>query len=199
MMKYVLFMMLALTIVTAAAHADVTEYGNDERDQWFSDVGGGSNVSTVDFTGLPHFTPVTDQWANLGVEFSSSFGVVLSLGPSPTLFPQDGFGVEAEPDIIATFDQPMNWIAADFPGTMIIELFSGSEMIYQSEFFGGSGAGHFGGLVSDESFDRAVIFDPFDSLVVMDDLHFGPPIPAPASLAPVAMMMCLRPTRRRRR
>jgi len=197
-MKYVLFMMLALTIVTAAAHADVTEYGNGERDQWFSDVGGAEHVSTVDFTGLPHFTPVTDQWAHLGVEFSTSFGAVLSLGPSPTAFPQDGFGVEAEPDIIATFDQPMQWISTDFPGNLQFELFSGDELIYQSNFFGIGGAGNFGGLVSDDSFDRVVIFDPFDSLVVMDDLHFGPPIPAPGTLAPLAMLLCARSRRRRR-
>jgi len=197
MMKCVTFMTLTLALATAVAQADVTEYGNDDRDQWFSDVGGVGNVSTVDFTGLPPFTPVTDQWSHLGVHFAPSFGALLIVGEDNIAFPDDGFGLRGEPDINITFSEPMNWIAADFPGTMIIELYEGNELLYQSEFFGIGGAGNFGGLISDTTFDGARIYDPFDGLVLLDDLHFGPPIPAPASLAPFAALLLVRRARRR--
>jgi hypothetical protein len=48
--------------------------------------------------------------------------------------------------------------------------------------FGVGGVGNFGGLVSTEPFDRAVIWDYGDN-VAIDDLHFGPPIPAPSAAA----------------
>jgi len=69
-------------------------------------------------------------------------------------------------------------IAADFPGLLLIDLYCEDELFYTSNVFGVGGVGNFGGLVS---FDRAVLSDP-PGQVFLDDLHFGPPIPAPSAL-----------------
>jgi len=187
----------AVAFAADAASADVIEYGNDDRDQWFMDVGGSSHVSTVDFTGFDDFTPIDDQWAHLGVNFS---GFVVTVGPDPLGFPNDSWGARGEPDINITFDEPMQWVATDVRGTLQIELYSNDTLFHTSQIFFPDGpAGGFGGLVSDVPFDFVRIFDPLDSLVFIDDLHFGPPIPAPASLAPFALLLCARSRRNRRR
>jgi MYXO-CTERM domain-containing protein len=94
------------------------------------------------------------------------------------------------------FDEPTYWIAADFPGGMIVQLYLEGEMFYQSCYFGGTGYGNFGGLLSTLAFDRAVLRDD-DEYVAIDDLHFGPPIPAPSAM--VLLSAALLTVRRRRR
>jgi len=71
-------------------------------------------------------------------------------------------------------------------------------LFYTSSKFGVGGIGNFGGLVSTEPFDRAVIWD-YGSYpnVNLDDLHFGPPIPAPSALPFVSAALLA--ARRRRR
>jgi len=186
----------AFAFAADAASAGVVEYGNDDRDQWFADVGGPGNVSTVDFTGFDDFTPIDDQWAHLGVHFS---GFVVTVGPSPIGFPNDSWGARGEPDINVIFDEPMQWIAADVRGNMTIELYNNDVLIYTTGIMGGGGGGNFGGLISDTPFDSVRIFDPLDSLVFIDDLHFGPPIPAPASLLPLSLTAIASLTTRRQR
>jgi len=188
-----------IVLLSQVANAGVVEYRNDDRDDWFIDVGGTDNVSVVDFTGFDDFTPITDQWAHLGVNFSSS-GFVVTSGPGPVLFPNDSWGANGEPDINITFDEPMQWIATDFPGTLQFELYSNDTLFHTSQLFFPDGlAGGFGGIVSDVPFDSVRIFDPLDSIVAIDDLFFGPPIPVPGAvgaLAPLAMLMCARSRRR---
>lgn len=177
-------------------HAAVVEYGTTERDQWFNDVGGITSVSTVDFTGYPDFTPISDQWAHQGIHF---LGFTVAVGESFLGFPNDGWGVRGEPDINVSFDVPMRWIGADFPGDTIIQLFDDNQLIYTSNILGSGGAGFFGGLISDQPFDRARFFREDTNAEFLDDLHFGPPIavPAPGSIAVIGCVLCM--ARRRRR
>jgi len=191
LLRNTVFIPAALLTVLHAhdANADVVEYNTEDRDQWFADVGGPENVSTVDFTGFDDFTPVDDQWAHLGVHFS---GFVVTSGFDDIAFPNDGWGLRGEPDINMTFDQPMQWIAADFPGDTVIELFSNDALIYKSSLLGSGGTGFFGGLVSDQPFDRARFSTPLAHMESIDDLHFGPPIPVPGAvgaLAPFALLL----------
>jgi len=176
---------ISTIIVIAAASpalADVIEYEDEERPDFFAAVGGEANVSVVDFLGYDDLTLVRDQWAHLGVHFS---GVVVVSGKSFGGYPNDGWGVEGYPYINLAFDQPMQWIAADLPGVTMIELYSNDQLIYTSTRLGGGGPGNFGGLISDQPFDRVRFFDPFTDVDFLDDIFFGPPIavPAPGALA----------------
>ena len=113
-MNHIITALFGTLLFAEVAIAGVVEYRNDDRDDWFADVGGPANVSTVDFTGLDEFTEVTDQWAHLGVNFSGDF--VNVLGFNDNSFPNDGWGVRVEPDVTVTFDAPVQWVAADFSG-----------------------------------------------------------------------------------
>jgi hypothetical protein len=183
---------IVLTAILAAVcastlPAEVVEY--DEKDQWEAAAGA---WSTADFTGFPDDTPIDEQYAYLGVHFVDGCDFVV-LGSS---FPNDGAGLGGNELIDLVFDAPMYWIAADFPGLLLIDLYYEDELFYSSNVFGVGGVGNFGGLISTEPFDRAVIWD-YDDDVALDDLHFGPPIPAPSALCIVGAGLIA--ARRRRR
>ena len=146
-------------------HADKTE--------WQSSVG---EYTTIDFTGFPDGTKITDQYADLGVLFGSD---IIAHGPSF----QDGAGLHGvyPTPIEIWFDEPVTSVATDFLGDLLIELYSGDELIYTSSYFGYFSK--FGGVVSTEPFDGVKILDPSDFGVVIDNLYFGPPIPGPSALA----------------
>ncbi|MDY7109327.1 MAG: hypothetical protein SYC29_11895 [Planctomycetota bacterium] len=180
--------LLATGICAAITRAEIVEY--DEKDEWEAAAG---SWSTADFTGFPDDTLITEQYAYLGVHFVDGWDfVVLGNG-----FINDGAGLDGNQVIDLVFDAPMYSIAADFPGTLTIDLYYEGDFFYRSNYFGGSGIGWFGGLVSTEPFDRALIWD-FDEQVNLDDLHFGPPIPAPSALCILSAAL-LRACRRRER
>jgi hypothetical protein len=164
------------TTCTSLLRADIVEYR--DKGEWEAAAG---SWSTADFTGFPMGTPIDEQYAYLGVHFVDGYDfVVLGNG-----FINDGAGLDGNELVDLVFDAPMYWIAVDFPGTLTIDLYDlyyEGEFFYQSSYFGPGGLGNFGGLVSTEPFDRAVIWD-FDEQVNLDDLHFGPPIPAPSAMA----------------
>jgi hypothetical protein len=172
------------------ARADIVEY--DEKDQWEAAAG---SWSTADFTGFPDNTPIDEQYAYLGVHFVDGYDFVV-LDPEYTTFPNDAAGLDGNELIDLVFDVPMSSIAADFPRFLTIELYYQDELFYTSNEFGVGGVGNFGGLVSTDPFDRAVIWD-FDEQVGLDDLHFGPPIPAPSAMALIGAALI--GIRRRRR
>jgi len=157
--------------------ADITEY--DEKEEWEAAVGG---FSTADFTGFPDNTPIDEQYAYLGVHFVDGYDFAV-LGWET--FPNDGAGLDGNELVDLIFDAPMYWIAADFPGYLTIDLYYQDELFYTSNEFGVGGLGNFGGLVSTDPFDRAVLRDP-PGQVFLDDLHFGPPIPVPSVLCIVS-------------
>ena len=168
--------------------ADIVEY--DEKDEWEAAAG---SWSTADFTGFPMGTPIDEQYAHLGVHFVDGYDfVVLSDG-----FLNDGAGLDGNEYVDLVFDVPMYSIAADFPGYLGFDLYLEGEFLYNSSEFGVGGLGNFGGLVSTQPFDRAVVWVyGTHPNVHIDDLHFGPPIPAPSALC-IASAALLAARRRR--
>ena len=162
-----------------------------ERSEWEATV---ADYSTIDFTGFPPGTFITEQYAALGAHFIDGTDSVYF---NPGLFLNDEYGLDGNGDITVTFDAPIYWLAVDYPGMLQVDLYSGSQPVYSSGPIGGSGAGFFFGLLSTEPFDMAVLIDPIFPDAVIDDLHFGPPIPAPPAIALLALAAA-RPKRRRR-
>jgi len=180
------------TVLLFAAHAAGALQEFENKADWEAAVG---DFSTVDFSGYPDNTPINDQWSHLGITFTD-FNVVS--GPAPIVFPEDGWGLQGFIEIHFEFDTPMSYIAADFPGAIAFDLYLDDELVGTTGELGGSGFGLFGGAVSDEMIDRVRIYDPNDDAVALDDLRFGPPIPAPGALAPFALLLGARSRRRRR-
>jgi len=165
-------------VCTSAVLADIVEYR--DKEEWETAAG---SWSTADFTGFPMGTPITEQYAYLGVHFVDGYDFVV-LGSS---FPNDGAGLDGNELVDLVFDVPMYWIAANFPGNLGFDLYFEGEFFYKSSEFGVGGVGNFGGLVSTQPFDRAVVWEygTYPN-VNLDDLHFGPPIPAPSALCIVS-------------
>ncbi len=156
------------------AHAGVAEF--TDRAEWEAAVG---VFTTIDFTGWPEFTVITDQYQDLGVLFSDGNDRTLF----SNAFQNDGVGLGGTvDDIELSFDAPQLWMAVNYPGIIQFELFRNDESIYVSSIFSDI-QGDFAGLVFSEPFDAAVISDPSGS-VFIDDLHFG--VPAPPTLALLA-------------
>ena len=118
--------LLPALLTVNPAHSDVTEF--IDKDEWIAAVG---PFTTIDFTGFPHSTPITDQYADLGVIFTGGTEIIFL---SDNLF-RDGAGLFAFGDIAVEFSTPQAWIAVDFPGGVQFELFRDGESIYKSSFF----------------------------------------------------------------
>ena len=183
-----LLVLAALACPALPAHAGVTEF--TDRADWEAAVG---PFSSIDFTGFPKFTIITNQYQDLGITFTDGTDAIRF----SNAFPNDNRGLDGNDDIHLSFDTPQTWIGVDFPGDVRVLLFSGRELIHFSSFFtaGPDGVGGFAGLVSTELFDAALILDPADDAVFIDDLHFG--VPAPGGLMLLALAG-IWPRRRRR-
>ena len=173
-----------------AAQADVIEF--TDKDEWFTAVG---EVTTIEFTGFPNGTLITDQYEDLGVLFTGGADFIWQ---NEGAFPNDGWGINGQSDIELSFQFPQAWIAVEFPGFMRLDLFAEGQLIYSSNLFGGGGAGFFAGLISDQLFDVALLTDPMDETVDIDDLHFGVPAPGTLALLGLATVLPRRGRRRRR-
>ena len=158
-----------------------------DKDEWIDAVG---QFTTIDFTGFPEGTFITDQYADLGVLFTDGNDTI-SVNDG---FLNDGSGLRGSDTITIAFDSPQAYIAVDYPGGMKIELFSQGRLIYTSSDFGLGGAGNFAGLLSTDLFDGALLYDWIAGSVFIDDLHFG--VPASGAL-PLLALGAL--TQRRRR
>jgi hypothetical protein len=187
-MRTLLFSVFTVFIECAGTAAgSVTEY--NDRASWEAAVGA---FTSIRFTEVPVNVIVTDQYASYGATFTD--GDDFSLASAA--FINDGTGLHGSPtgSISITFAAPQHWIAVDFPGDIQFALLRAGEVVHTSGLFGVGGVGNFGGLVSTEPFDAVRLYDPFDPVVVIDDLHFG--VPAPGAL----MLLCvaaLAPRRRR--
>ncbi len=186
----------ALALMTASiCPAAVTEYQDADRDQWFADSGGTTNITTVDFTGFPSGTQITDQYDHFGVTFEG----INSISQGQISFP-DGWGLSVRFGNTLFFDNPIHSFGADYVGRYQLELFLGDQHLYTSDHFFEPGTGaDFGGIIADEPFDRVIVYDPFDDLSVFDNFFFGPPIAVPAPSAFAAMALLPLTGRRRRR
>jgi hypothetical protein len=159
---------MSFALIAGSASAAVTSY--DVKADWLTDIG--TTPTTITFTDLPDGTILNSQYPDL--TFTDGNDTVSALGA----FVNDGFGVNGNGRIDITLDFPVNAVAADFPGAMTLDLYSGGTLIGSSIDFAGSGTGFFGGVISDDAFDRVVIRDWVDDSVFIDDFHY---VPAPAS------------------
>jgi len=184
-------MLCFIALSSAPLRADVQEFETEHRQQWFDAVGV-ENITTIDFTGYPNNTNITTQYSAFGLTFDGLNFITLDV---PSFADDWGLRIFDGNDLY--FEDPINWIAADILGNITIELYANGQKIYSAHQLGHSGLGQFGGVISDEPFDRVRLLDMSDNLTVLDDLHFGPPIPAPSVLAPLVMFMCAGSRRRR--
>ncbi|MCI0365761.1 MAG: hypothetical protein L0219_18030 [Phycisphaerales bacterium] len=173
--------------------AQVAEFTN--RSEWFAAIGGLEQSQTISFLEYPQGTLLSDQYANLGVTFPDGNDFILN----SSAYVIDGAGATSLlGPITLEFDQPRTSIGVHFPGALVIKLYSGDELVYTSTTFGSSGAGFFGGIVSTQPFDSALLSDPSGDVSV-DTIHFGLPVPAPGGLAFLSIAALLARRSRRRR
>ena len=187
----VTILIICLGLSTSSVRADwlITE----DRTEWENAVGA---YTTIGFTEYPDGTWIFEQYADLGVHFIDGADIIMCC--SFATFPIDGAGLDGNDEIHLVFDAPLSYIAVDFPGHVQFDFYSNGQLIYESAYLGHSGIGNFVGLVCPDVFDEVVIYDPpVGDQVFLDDLHFGPPIPAPPAIALLALAAC-RPGRRRR-
>jgi len=136
----------------------------------------------IRFTEVPLGTAPTDEYVSLGVRFLFDANNETESDPA---YLTDGIGLAGGKEnhmtfIRFVFDNPVHSLGIDFPGTLHIDLFSGSTLVSTSTNFGESGPGHFAGVVSDVPFDRVVlsriIADAYTD-VYIDNLHVPEPVP----------------------
>jgi MYXO-CTERM domain-containing protein len=161
-----------------SSFAEVIEFIDSA--EWEANVG---DFVTINFTEYPPGTVVTDQYRDLGILFTDGNDVIDEWSGY-----NDGFGLwgPAFDDVTVQFASPQSQIAVHFPGAVQFILYGDGELIYESSVFS-DGYSTFAGLVSTEPFNAAVIRDPTLDGVAIDDLHFGPPIPAPGALSLLAL------------
>jgi MYXO-CTERM domain-containing protein len=143
-----------------------------------------TSVTTIPFTGFADGTLISTQYEAQGILFDSPHPFTLS---GIDLFLNDGAGITTNTliqDIEAQFSQPQYGIAAHFTGSIQLEIFSDGASTFLSDTYGGA-PGVFVGFVLDQPFDSAILFDPNDPVVVIDDLHFG--VPGPGALPLLAL------------
>lgn len=190
-------MQRVITLISAAIvavwstplHGGIT--GFTDAGEWQEAVG---EFSTIDFTEYPAGTVITDQYADLGVQFPEGNDFIYHT----SAFVNDGTGLHGnnlDLQITVEFDTPQLWFGVDHPGIAVIDAYANGELI---ESFGhGQGTfGAFTGILSDVYFDKVVIHRGNDnSAARIDDMHWG--VPAPGAVAALALAGLLGGSRRR--
>ena len=118
-------MLLPACQIVGPARADVTEF--TDKDEWIAAAG---PFTTIDFTGFPPATFITEQYADLGIHFTDGDDVI----HFTETYKNDGVGLFGNGDIALLFDSPQAWIAADFPGDIQIDLFAGDRLLHSIQF-----------------------------------------------------------------
>jgi hypothetical protein len=176
---------------TLTAEGAVTIYTN--KSNWQNNVGTSSAITFAEF-GVPTGTWLKEQYSSLGVHFTDGSDQFYN---NTNIF-ADGWGLNgALNESTIGFDSPVTTIALDFPGTVQVELYLKGQLLYTSPLLGSTPTGNFRGLVSTDPFDKVILDDPLSGLVI-DNLYFGPPIPAPGALAIFAASALLGKSRRRK-
>lgn len=156
-------MLLSLLILLPGL-MQATEY--TDRPTWEAAVSG---VSTAPFTGFAGGTVITTQYQSLGMTFTQGNDTVLLT----SAFVTDSAGLACNGDMEIVFSAPQTAIGVDFPGALVIDLYSGNTLVYASGGFAGSGAGFFAGIVTTATFDRAVIDDWVDGSAYVDNVSIA--------------------------
>lgn len=168
-------------VISAGASASIVSYTN--YDTWSTATA--TPITSIFFTEIDYEpsspTVVNDQYAALGVHFADHI-----LGENFLWYPSDGRGLAANIELIGMIkvelSTPRTSVAVEHTGSMRLDLFEGETFLGSSILSGTSGSG-FIGVASSIPFDRVVIVNPSSSVPMLDNLHFGAAIPAPAGLA----------------
>jgi len=152
---------LLVSSVTGAASAQITSYDNLAA---YSAAVGPHTV--IAFTELPLGTNLGNSYQSQGVLFTDGSDFVYAHYAFT-----DGVGVDGQGRIDLKFLQPQTVLGVEFPGGLRIELYAGGSLLGSSINFAGVGIRFFGGVVSTQAFDRAVLIDWSDDLVYIDNLH----------------------------
>ncbi|HRQ76637.1 MAG TPA: hypothetical protein PK098_12030 [Phycisphaerales bacterium] len=179
---------ITMYVLGPSASASVVEY--TDKTSWHSAVG---TYSTIDFTGHPNGMPITTQ-------YSESHGITFAPGSQThhsSSFTNDGQGLRGQPSSHFAFYTPMQWIAVEFTGNIVFDLYFKGELIYTStERWAPINQVAFFGLISNTPFDEVHLYRAtFGGLVFYDDLYFGVPAPGALGVFALAAFGC----RRRRR
>ena len=137
-----IFLLAGAALPGGSANGGVMEF--TDKDEWISAVG---VFTTIDFTGFPDGTFITDQYEALAVLFTDGDDNIACC--SEITFPNDGAGLDGNAAIHLSFLTLQNWIAVDFPGVIQLELYRDGRLTHTSAPYG-TGIGLFAGLVSNE-------------------------------------------------
>jgi len=182
--------MQVIVILTTLSQASATVTVFENKAAWEAAAG---PHAAITFTELPENTWITEQYAPMGVHFTDGSDQILH----NTNGFGDGYGLNgAFDETTLEFDSAMNTISADFPGLLNYKLYWQGQLFYTGTIFGGSGSGHFAGLISTQPFDEVFLYDPGGGLFV-DNLYFGAPVPGPAALGLLAAAAVTKSRRRR--
>ncbi len=184
--------LLTAGFIPREAVASVTAITN--KQQWLDLVG---HHTFIGFTEYPEFTTITTQYASLGVVFPDGNDFISESGAYGDNHGLVGVDPTIPGRIGMSFDLPRYAIAFDHTDRTQVELYSNDQLIFSSILYSG-GFTPFIGFVSTVPFDRALALDPIGLVVTLDNIYFGPPIPAAPALAALALA-ALFPTSRRRR
>ena len=172
---------------SAQSFAEITLYY--DKQEWQTTVG---DYTTITFAELPNGTWVSNQYENLGITFEFDDFIHSQVQTQP-YFTNDGAGLNTFGEIgrpLVRFTPPMYAIAIDSHYSVANFI-----LLYQGTFVGDVtvvSSGYFKGVVSTL---------PFDEVRGMpkgiDDLFFGPPIPAPGALGLCGVVLYMHRRRRR--
>lgn len=176
-------------ILSSRASASVMLYNNYAS--WSAASG---PITTVTFNEVPHPSILTDQYQDLGILFTSADPDVAGFFSNAS----DQAAVNGLSVIEISFAEPISAFAWLHPGATRIKLFSGNDLIYSSNYQGGSGWGWFTGVSSATAFDRIQLndFGAFGDYVFVDNIYFST-IPSPGGATLIGLAGLLG-TRRRR-
>jgi hypothetical protein len=189
-MKLLPAMFVITILIGSQANADVVRYTNFAL--WQSAVD--NDYAEIDFLGWPQFTQLTDQYSHLGVIFVDGDDVAWQ----NQIF-TGGAGLRSNTGVLPlgtglSFTEPTYTIGFDIIGTLQVTLYWNDEVVYSSDNFSDA-ISTFGGLVSSTPFDSARLVRLSEASIVVDNLYFGPQVPAPGALGFFALA-ALTPRRR---
>ena len=139
-----------------------TDYTN-----WSAAVGG--SIAENRYAELGDGVLVTTQYQAVGATYTDGDDYTMSYPGGST----DGMILNGNGRVHITFSYPLTAVGVNFPGAVRIYSYMGTQLVFQSDDFGGSGTGFFGGVVSDTQFDRVEIMDWVDDMVFVDDVFYN--------------------------
>lgn len=183
-MKWMIALNAVVVLSAPASAGTIDTY--DEFDAWEADAGEHTSIlfsePEVAFTGLT----IVDQFEDEGVIFAGWDAICDSLTCSPYFQQGDGGGLQGGELIDMRFTQPMQTFGTHFALLMDFTLYYEDEVVFSSTFGDVNNFSAFGGVISEQPFDRVVLknpqFQPPLVQTLVDNVYFGPPVPTPGAL-----------------